>query len=147
MARADASTHGVAHRRLPTLVRQYGGRAARLAAAFKDAREDEAGRFRVPCCSARLHASSKELSCVCPQRPGLGRLQVEELLQEVTAGKELTAHRKDEFDQEVLEESRLRVHGRVDARIWDAFRLQGLEGRSGAEPAERTNGDAAVAAH
>ena len=68
-------------------------------------------------------------------------------MQHVTAGEELAAHLKDEFDQEVLEESRLRVQGRVDARTWEAFRLTALEGRSGTEVAERTNGDAAVAAH
>ena len=54
-------------------------------------------------------------------------------------GEELAAHLKDEFDQEVLEESRLRVQGRVDARTWDAFRLTAIlyPDQRGSTPQER----------
>src|SRR5262249_13141334 len=71
------------------------------------------------------------------QRPGLGSgsLQVEELLQQVTAGEELAAHLKEEFDQEGVGEARLRAQGRGGSRSLEAFPRAALGGRSGAEVA------------
>jgi RNA polymerase sigma factor (sigma-70 family) len=107
----------------------------KLAAKMRSFRYDASGSFRAWLKTVTHHAWSDYVTA--RQRPGLGSgsPQVEELLREVTAGEELSAHLKDEFDQEVLEESRLRVQGRVDARTWEAFRLTALEGRSGAEAA------------
>jgi len=107
----------------------------KLAAKMRSFHYDSSGSFRAWLKTVTHHAWSDYVTG--RQRPGLGSgsAEVEELLQQVTAGEELAAHLKDEFDQELLEESRLRVQGRVDARTWEAFRLTALESRSGAEVA------------
>jgi RNA polymerase sigma factor (sigma-70 family) len=111
----------------------------KLAAKMRTFQYDASGSFRAWLKTVTHHAWSDYVTG--RQRPGLGSgsPQVEELLQHVTAGEELAAHLKDEFDLEVLEESRLRVQGRVDARTWEAFRLTALEGRSGADAAAELN--------
>src|SRR5262249_18369211 len=107
----------------------------KLAAKMRSFQYDPSGSFRAWLKTVTHHAWSDYVTG--RQRPGLGSgsREVEDLLQQVTAGEELSAHLKDEFDHELLEESRLRVQGRVDARTWEAFRRTALENGSGAEVA------------
>src|SRR5262249_23519982 len=49
----------------------------------------------------------------------------------------LVARLEEQFDLEVFEEASTRVQLRIDPATWEAFRLQAVEGLSGAETARR----------
>jgi RNA polymerase sigma-70 factor (ECF subfamily) len=68
---------------------------------------------------------------------GSGDSDVQFLLNNAEAGEELAARLEQQFDQELLEEAMARVRLRVTPPTWEAFRQTALEGRSGAETAER----------
>ncbi len=68
---------------------------------------------------------------------GSGDSQVRDWLQDVEARQDLAARLEEEFDQELLEEAIARVRLRVSPRRWEVFRLQAIEGLSGAEAAAR----------
>jgi RNA polymerase sigma factor (sigma-70 family) len=58
-------------------------------------------------------------------------------LQTIPARDDLVARLDEQFDQEILEEASARVQLRIDPVSWEAFRLQAVEGLSGAETARR----------
>jgi RNA polymerase sigma-70 factor (ECF subfamily) len=72
-------------------------------------------------------------------RPGRGSgdSAVLELLQNVAAGDDLAKRIQEGFDREFLQEAMERVRARVAPHTWEAFRLTGVEGLSGAEAAAR----------
>jgi RNA polymerase sigma-70 factor (ECF subfamily) len=59
------------------------------------------------------------------------------ILHTLPARDDLVARLEEQFDQEVLEEAAARVQLRIDPVTWEAFRLQAIEGLSGAETAQR----------
>ncbi len=73
------------------------------------------------------------------QRPGLGSGDsgVHEWLHSVEARDEVVQQLEEAFDHELAQEAMARVRMRVEPRTWEAFRLLGVEGLSGAETAER----------
>jgi RNA polymerase sigma-70 factor (ECF subfamily) len=73
------------------------------------------------------------------RRPGRGSgsESVLERLAAVEAQEDLASRLAEAFDQEVLKEAAARVRLRVEPRTWDAFHLLAIEGRSGAEVAQR----------
>ena len=60
-----------------------------------------------------------------------------ERLAAIEARDDLTRRLSEAFDEELLKEAAARVQLRVEPRTWDAFRLLAIEGRSGADVAER----------
>jgi RNA polymerase sigma-70 factor (ECF subfamily) len=82
------------------------------------------------------------------QRPGArgcGSAEAERLLQSTAASDDLARSLESIFDQEVLEEARVRVEWRVDRQTWEVFRLTALENRPAVEvAAERQMTVAAV---
>jgi RNA polymerase sigma-70 factor (ECF subfamily) len=58
-------------------------------------------------------------------------------LHTVPARDDLVARLEEQFDQELLEEASSRVQLRIDPVSWEAFRLQAVDGLSGAETARR----------
>jgi RNA polymerase sigma-70 factor (ECF subfamily) len=58
-------------------------------------------------------------------------------LHTLPARDDLVARLEDQFDQEVLEAATAQVRLRIDPTTWEAFRLQAVEGLSGAETAGR----------
>jgi RNA polymerase sigma-70 factor (ECF subfamily) len=75
------------------------------------------------------------------RRPGAGSgdTQVLEMLQTVEARDNLVAQLDEEFARELLDEALARVQLRVQPHTWQAFQLLAIEGRTGAEVAERLN--------
>jgi RNA polymerase sigma-70 factor (ECF subfamily) len=69
--------------------------------------------------------------------PGSGDAAVLAWLQTVEARADLVARLEEEFDQELFDEAMARVRLRVTPAKWEVFRLMALEGRSGAEVAQR----------
>jgi RNA polymerase sigma-70 factor (ECF subfamily) len=74
-------------------------------------------------------------------RPGAGSgdTRVLEQLYTVQARDALADELDEEFARELLDEAMARVRLRVQPHTWEAFRLLAVEGRSGAEAAERLN--------
>jgi RNA polymerase sigma-70 factor (ECF subfamily) len=74
-------------------------------------------------------------------RPGAGSgdTRVLEQLQTVQARDGLVNELDEEFTRDLLEEAMARVRLRVQPHTWQAFHLLAVEGRSGAEAAERLN--------
>jgi RNA polymerase sigma-70 factor (ECF subfamily) len=72
-------------------------------------------------------------------RPGAGSgdTRVLELLQTVQARDGLVKELDEEFSRDLLDEAMARVRLRVQPHTWQAFHLLAVEGRSGAEAAER----------
>jgi RNA polymerase sigma factor (sigma-70 family) len=72
-------------------------------------------------------------------RPGAGSgdTRVLELLQTVQARDSLLDELDEEFARDLLDEAMARVRLRVQPHTWQAFHLLAVEGRSGAEAAER----------
>ena len=72
-------------------------------------------------------------------RPGAGSgdTRVLEQLQSVQARDGLVDELDEEFTRELLDEAMARVRLRVQPHTWQAFHLLAVEGRSGAEAAER----------
>jgi RNA polymerase sigma-70 factor (ECF subfamily) len=72
-------------------------------------------------------------------RPGAGSgdTRVLERLQSVEAREELVDELNEEFARDLLDEAMARVRLRVQPHTWQAFHLLSVEGRSGAEAAER----------
>jgi RNA polymerase sigma-70 factor (ECF subfamily) len=68
-----------------------------------------------------------------------GDSSTEAALYGLPARDDLVARLEEQFDQEVLEEASARVRLRIDPETWEAFRLQAVEGLSGAETAQRLN--------
>jgi RNA polymerase sigma factor (sigma-70 family) len=120
----DADTHDVTQNVL-----------LKLAGQMRTFTYDPNGSFRAWLKTLTRHAWSDFVRS--RERPGRGSgsAEVERLLHEVTAGDALARHLNDLFDQEVLEEARLRVEWRVDRQSWEVFRLTALEHRPPAEVA------------
>ena len=72
-----------------------------------------------------------------PGANGSGDTAVLEALDHVTARDDLSERLADEFDREVYERAADAVRTRVEPHTWEAFRLTGLDGLSGAEAADR----------
>ena len=70
---------------------------------------------------------------------GSGDTAVLEQLQTVQARDALVEELDEEFARDLLEEAMARVRLRVQPHTWQAFHLLAVEGRSGAEAAERLN--------
>lgn len=72
-------------------------------------------------------------------RPGAGSgdTRVLEQLHTVQAGEALVGELDEEFSRELLDEAMARVRLRVQPHTWQAFQMLAVEGRSGAEAAER----------
>ncbi len=62
---------------------------------------------------------------------------VRQVLEQQEVGEDLVQRLNEEFDQELFQEARKRVHQRVEPRTWEAFQLTAVEGLSGAEAAGR----------
>lgn len=60
-----------------------------------------------------------------------------EALDNVTARDDLSDRLADEFDRELYERAAAAVRARVEPHTWEAFRLTGIDGLSGAEAAAR----------
>jgi RNA polymerase sigma-70 factor (ECF subfamily) len=73
------------------------------------------------------------------KRPGQGSgdSQMLEVLTRVEARDDLVRQLEAEYDRELFEAAAVRVRLRVEPHTWEAFRLQALEGLSGAEAAAR----------
>jgi RNA polymerase sigma factor (sigma-70 family) len=73
------------------------------------------------------------------RRPGAGSgdTSVLEQLHTVQARDNLVAELDEEFTRELLDEAMARVRLRVQPHTWQAFEMLSVEGRSGAEAAER----------
>jgi RNA polymerase sigma-70 factor (ECF subfamily) len=73
------------------------------------------------------------------KRPGQGSggSDVVEALEKLEARDDLARRLDEELSRDLLEEAMTRVRLRVQAHTWEAFRLTALEGRPGAEVAER----------
>ena len=72
-----------------------------------------------------------------PGANGSGDTAVLEALDHVTARDDLSERLADEFDRELYERAADAVRARVEPHTWEAFRLTGLDGLSGAEAAGR----------
>ena len=72
-----------------------------------------------------------------PGANGSGDTAVLEALDHVTARDDLSDRLADEFDRELYERAADAVRARVEPHTWEAFRLTGLDGLSGAEAAGR----------
>jgi RNA polymerase sigma factor (sigma-70 family) len=72
-----------------------------------------------------------------PGANGSGDTGVLEALDHVTARDDLSERLADEFDRELYERAADAVRARVEPHTWEAFRLTGLDGLSGAEAAGR----------
>lgn len=72
-------------------------------------------------------------------RPGRGSgdSAVHDWLHQLTAREDLVVRLGETFDMELFEEACLRVRRRIDARRWEAFRLQVLEQVAGSEVARQ----------
>jgi RNA polymerase sigma-70 factor (ECF subfamily) len=60
-----------------------------------------------------------------------------DVLQQATAGEDLTSHMVAAFEQELLDAALVRVRPRVQLQTWEAFRLTTYEGLSGTEAAQQ----------
>ena len=72
-----------------------------------------------------------------PGANGSGDTAVLQALDHVTARDDLSDRLADEFDRELYERAAAAVRARVEPHTWEAFRLTGLDGLSGAEAAGR----------
>lgn len=72
-----------------------------------------------------------------PGANGSGDTGVLEALDHVAARDDLSERLADEFDRELYERAADAVRARVEAHTWEAFRLTGLDGLSGADAAAR----------
>jgi RNA polymerase sigma factor (sigma-70 family) len=72
-----------------------------------------------------------------PGANGSGDTAVIEALDHVTARDDLSDRLADEFDRELYERAAAAVRARVEPHTWEAFRLTGVDGLSGAEAAAR----------
>lgn len=70
-------------------------------------------------------------------RPGRGSGDGYAALAGIAARDDLVKRLEDEFDRELLDAAIARVRLRVEPQTWEAFRLQALEGLSGARTAEQ----------
>jgi RNA polymerase sigma-70 factor (ECF subfamily) len=73
----------------------------------------------------------------CHRGGRLAAEPVETLLASTPAGDDLAARIERAYDTELLAIAMRQVEARVEPHTWEAFRLLALEGRSGAETAER----------
>jgi RNA polymerase sigma factor (sigma-70 family) len=71
------------------------------------------------------------------QNQGSGDSHVLQVLATVEARDDLLRKLEQEYDLELFEAASARVRLRVEPQTWEAFRLQALEGLSGAEAAKR----------
>ena len=72
-----------------------------------------------------------------PGANGSGDTAVLQALDHVAARDDLSEQLADEFDRELYERAAERVRARVEPHTWEAFRLTGLDGLSGADAAGR----------
>ena len=72
-----------------------------------------------------------------PGANGSGDTAVLQALDHVAARDDLSEQLADAFDRELYERAADRVRARVEPHTWEAFRLTGLDGLSGADAAAR----------
>jgi RNA polymerase sigma factor (sigma-70 family) len=100
-------------------------------------RYDPRGSFRAWLKTLTRHAWQDYLEKQRRLGRGSGSDSVMERLAAVEAQDDLARRLAEAFDQELLREAAARVRLRVEPRTWDAFHLLAIEGRSGAEVAQR----------
>jgi RNA polymerase sigma factor (sigma-70 family) len=100
-------------------------------------RYDPRGSFRAWLKTLTRHAWQEYLDKQRRLGRGSGSDTMMERLAAVAAQDDLARRLAEAFDQELLKEAAARVRLRVEPRTWDAFHLLAIEGRSGAEVAQR----------
>ena len=100
-------------------------------------RYDPAGSFRAWLKTVTHHTWQDFLARQRRPGRGSGGDSAIERLADVQARDDLERRLAEAFDQELLKEAAARVRLRVEPRTWEAFRLLAVEGRSGADAAER----------
>jgi RNA polymerase sigma factor (sigma-70 family) len=100
-------------------------------------RYDPRGSFRAWLKTLTRHAWQDYLEKQRRLGRGSGSDSVMERLAAVEAQDDLARRLVEAFDQELLREAAARVRLRVEPRTWEAFHLLAIEGRSGAEVAQR----------
>jgi RNA polymerase sigma factor (sigma-70 family) len=98
---------------------------------------DPARSFRAWLKTLTQHAWSDFLDGRKRARLYPGQLTQDSPLETLPAREDLVQRLDAAFEQELLQEAMLRVQLRVKPHTWEAFRLQALEGLSGAEVAAR----------
>jgi RNA polymerase sigma-70 factor (ECF subfamily) len=96
---------------------------------------DPAGSFRSWLKTVTQHALSDFVAESKQPGGGSGDSRVGTLLEDVEARADLAQKIEAEFDQELLDEAKLRVRQRVDSRTWEAFQLTALERQRGSAAA------------
>jgi RNA polymerase sigma-70 factor (ECF subfamily) len=109
----------------------------KLAQRLREFQYDPARSFRAWIKTLTHHAWSDFVESRQKAGRGSGDSAVHGLLHSVAARDDLIQQLEAEFDRELLEEAIRRVRLRVAPQTWSAFALTALEGRSGAEAAER----------
>jgi RNA polymerase sigma-70 factor (ECF subfamily) len=109
----------------------------KLAAKLRAFAYDRSGSFRAWLKTLAHHAWQDFIEG--RRRAGVGHGGSESLqaLQEAEAREDLLARLEQEYDCEMLEVAMARVRLRLQPHTWEAFRLQALDGLSGAEAAGR----------
>ncbi len=108
-----------------------------LSVRMHDFRYDPSRSFRAWLKTLTHHAWRDYLEKQRRPGRGSGSESAMERLAAVEAQDDLASRLAEAFDQEVLKEAAARVRLRVEPRTWDAFHLLAVEGRSGAEVAQR----------
>jgi RNA polymerase sigma-70 factor (ECF subfamily) len=109
----------------------------RLARKMASFRYDPARSFRAWLKTVAHHAWRDFLDSRRLPAAGSGDSQVLQALQTIEARDDLVKNLDQEFALELLDEATARVRLRIQPHTWEAFRLQALEGLSGAETAQR----------
>jgi RNA polymerase sigma-70 factor (ECF subfamily) len=102
-----------------------------------DFRYDPRGSFRAWLKTLTHHAWHDYVEKQRKLGRGSGSESVMKRLAAVEVQDDLARRLAEAFDQELLKEAAARVRLRVEPRTWEAFHLLAIEGRSGAEVAQR----------
>jgi RNA polymerase sigma factor (sigma-70 family) len=108
-----------------------------LSVRMHDFRYDPSRSFRAWLKTLTHHAWQDYLEKQRRPGRGSGSESVMERLAAVAAQEDLAFRLAEAFDQELLKEAAARVRLRVEPRTWNAFHLLAVEGRPGAEVAQR----------
>jgi RNA polymerase sigma-70 factor (ECF subfamily) len=109
----------------------------RLAERMRTFAYDPAKSFRGWLRTLTQHAWSDFVEARQRGARATGDSAIAATLDTLPARDDLVARLEEQFDQEILEEASARVQLRIDPVTWEAFRLQAIEGLSGAETARR----------
>jgi RNA polymerase sigma-70 factor (ECF subfamily) len=108
-----------------------------LSVRMQDFRYDSRGSFRAWLKTLTHHAWHDYVEKQRKLGRGSGSDSVMKRLAAVEVQDDLARRLAEAFDQELLKEAAARVRLRVEPRTWEAFHLLAIEGRSGAEVAQR----------